>query len=288
MASPKSLLNAWHVHAKKNLGQHFLTDPSISKRIAHAAGIASDDVVMEIGPGLGALTIPVSKKAHRVITVEKDIRLIPILKDVLSDRSIRNVEVIQKNVLQMDLNRLGEDLGRQIIVVGNLPYHLSSQILIYLIRSRAAVKKSVLMFQKELASRITASPGNRAYGRLSVLLQYCARIKRIMRVDASQFFPTPKVDSEVLHIEFHGKEQCSDDEEALLFEVVKAAFGKRRKTLKNALSQSALGIDAKTASDILFKTGIDPTRRAETLTVDEYVLLTKRLKAVILEGSSPM
>ncbi len=283
MASPKILLNAWHVHAKKNLGQHFLTDPSISNRITHAAGIESDDVVMEIGPGLGALTIPVSQKAYRVIAVEKDIRLIPILKDVLADRSVRNVEVIQKNVLQMDLKRLCEDWGRQIIVVGNLPYHLSSQILIYLIHSRAAVKKCILMFQKELASRITAPPGNRAYGRLSVLLQYCARVKRIMRIDAAQFFPTPKVDSEVLHIEFHGKEQCIDDEEALLFEVIKAAFGKRRKTLKNALSHSTLGIDAKTASDILFKTGIDPIRRAETLTVDEYVLLTKMLKTVILE-----
>lgn len=283
MASPKMLLNEWRVHAKKSLGQHFLTDASISERIVHAAEIASDDIVMEIGPGLGALTISVSKKAHRVVAVEKDIRLIPILKDVLSARNIKNVEIIHKDVLQMDLKRLCEDWGQKIIVVGNLPYHLSSQILIYLINSRAAVQKSVLMFQKELASRVMASPGGRTYGRLSVLLQYCARVKRIMRIGAPQFFPIPKVDSEVLHIQFHGKEQCRKDEEALLFEVVKAAFGKRRKTLKNALSQSALGIDAETAADVLLQTGIDPTRRAETLTVEEYVQLTKMLRPIIPE-----
>lgn len=282
MTAPKAMLELWHLRARKNLGQHFLKDPSISERIVYLSRVASDDVVLEIGAGLGALTIPLSEQARWVVAVEKDAQLIPILQSGLSTRGIGNVEVVQADVLKMDMTALCEQWGRPLVVVGNLPYYLSSQVLIRLIKSRAAVRKCILMFQKELAGRVRAPPGSRDYGRLSVLVQYCARVKPLMQVGASRFFPAPKIDSEVLEIIFNNTQLFTADEEKRMFEVVRAAFGKRRKTLKNALSQSALGIDAKTASTVLKAAGIAPTRRAETLTIDEYVQLTKGLGPVVL------
>ncbi len=282
VANPKATLDFWQLRAKKRFGQHFLKDPSISARIVHLSGIESDDVVVEIGAGLGALTVFLSEAARCVIAVEKDPRLIPVLQNRLSARGVENVEILQADVLQIGMTAWRERWGRRVVVVGNLPYYLSSQILIRLINGRSAVRKCVLMFQKELAGRVVAPPGSRQYGRLSVLVQYCARVTPLMRVDASRFFPMPRVDSEVLEFLFKDMHPMTGQEEKRLFEVVGAAFGKRRKTLKNALSQSALGIDAATAESVLKASGIVPSRRAETLTAEEYVHLTKHLQGELL------
>jgi len=186
---------------------------------------------------------------------------------------------MEENILKFDINRLAENVGRKIIVIGNLPYNISSQIIIKLIESRAAVIRAVLMFQKELAMRITAQPGSKDYGRLTVMLNYCAKIKKLADIKAHQFFPKPKVDSQLLEIKFLETIKCLANDEALLFRVIKGAFCQRRKTIKNALAGSELHIDAKTAQNMLNKTGIDSSLRAEALTISQFVTLSNAFSA---------
>jgi 16S rRNA (adenine1518-N6/adenine1519-N6)-dimethyltransferase len=157
--------------------------------------------------------------------------------------------------------------------MGNLPYNISSQVLIQLVEGRKYVNRAILMFQKELARRITASPGNKDYGRLTVMLSYCAEIKSIATIAPSLFYPAPKIDSEVVEINFNISRAYPPHDEAMLFQVIKAGFGNRRKTLKNALSASSLHIDPQIAHRALTAAGIDPLRRAETLDVSEFVAL---------------
>jgi 16S rRNA (adenine1518-N6/adenine1519-N6)-dimethyltransferase len=245
--------------------------------IVDRAGIRAVDVVLEIGAGLGALTIPLAACAGKVYAVEKDQRLIPLLKTELTARGVSNVELMEKNILDIDIRVLSEHEKQKIIVMGNLPYNLSSRVLIQLIRSRQAVNRAVFMLQKEVALRIMALPGGRDYGRLSVMLQYCSRVKRLAGVRAPLFFPRPKVDSEVLELRFKEMPDQPATDEAFLYRVVKAAFGKRRKTLKNALSGSLLRINGDTARQVLIGADIDPARRAESLTVEEFVKLSNAI-----------
>jgi 16S rRNA (adenine1518-N6/adenine1519-N6)-dimethyltransferase len=273
MTSPKALLRAWNLRPKKKLGQHFLVDPSTADMIARHSRISSADTVIEIGAGLGALTIPVARMAKRVYAVEKDPQLIQLLRPELLVHKLTNVEIIEKNILDVDLQMLAETSALPLVVVGNLPYNISSQVLVKLIEARRSVSRAILMFQKELARRITASPHNKDYGRLTVMLAYCAEIKSITTVTASLFYPAPKIDSEVVEINFDVKRQYPPHDENMLFQVIKAAFGNRRKTLKNALASSRLRIEPLKAKQALMAAGIDPGRRAETLDVAEFVAL---------------
>ena len=277
MTSPKTLLIFHNIKPNKQLGQHFLTNQTTAKMIVNRSGILPEDVVLEIGAGLGALTIPVAHIAREVFAVEKDRKIIDILKTEILASNLSNVIVIEQNILKVDIKSLAEEIGQKLVVMGNLPYNISSQILVQLIKSRASVSRAVFMLQKELAQRITARPGCKDYGRLTVMLGYCADIKKIADVKASVFFPKPKVDSEVLELTFKKRLKHLANDEAHLFSVIKAAFGKRRKILKNALGASALNIDESTAKNILQRSGIDPVRRAETLTVEEFVRLSNNL-----------
>jgi len=281
MTSPRTLLNTFNIRAKKRLGQNFLSDPSTAEMIVSRCGITPEDIVLEIGAGLGALTIPLARVAKRVFAVDKDNRIINLLKTQLLTYDLTNVILIDKNILDIDINALADEAKTKIVVIGNLPYNISSQILVKLIESRRNISRAVLMFQKELAQRIRAKPSCKDYGRLTVLLQYCAEIKSLANVKAELFFPKPKVDSEVLEIKFKDKLNFSANNDQFLFKVIKAAFGKRRKTLKNALSASELHIDVKTALDALKLAGVDSTRRAETLTVPEFVNLSNCLGEVL-------
>ena len=281
MTSPKVLLNAWNIRPKKKLGQHFLVDPSAADMIVSRSKITSDDTLMEIGAGLGALTIPLAKAARQVFAVETDSQLTKLLKTELIVHNLTNVEIIENNILKVDIHALAKKIDRQIIVIGNLPYNISSQILIQLIHTRKDVKRAILMFQKELARRITATPGNKDYGRLTVMLGYCAEIKSIATVTASLFYPVPKVDSEVVEVNFKISREYPPHDETMLFQVIKGAFGNRRKTLKNALSASGLHIEPQIARQALIAAKIDPTRRAETLAVAEFVTLQSCLAQVL-------
>ena len=277
MTSPRILLAAHNIRPKKQMGQNFIVDPGFTEKIVKLAEILPEDIILEIGAGLGALTIPLARRAQKVFAVEKDRQIIPILNLEILVSGLTNISIIEKDILSVDVKALVEDMGRKIVVMGNLPYNISSQILVQLVRSREGISRAVLMFQKELAQRITAETGCKDYGRLTVMLRYCSDIKKLFNAKASLFFPKPKVDSQILEVKFKKKIEHEATDEQFLFKVIKSGFGNRRKTLKNALSASDLNIDSNTATMVLEKSGIDPIRRAETLTVEEFVRLSNTL-----------
>jgi 16S rRNA (adenine1518-N6/adenine1519-N6)-dimethyltransferase len=274
MTSPHSLLAASNLRARKELGQNFLKEPSVAERIVASADIGEEDGVLEIGPGLGAMTVAAGRRSGRLIAVEKDRLLVPVLKTQLAAQGLARVEVIEGDILSLSLRDLAANAGGPLIVLGNLPYNISSQVVVKLVQERAFVRRAVLMFQKELAERLCAPPGNKVYGRLSVLLQYCAETKVLHRVRADQFFPRPKVDSVVLGIVFKTSIEPRVGDETLFVRVVQAAFGQRRKTLRNALSAGLLPMGGDDTTAVLQQAGIEPRRRAETLSVEEFVRLT--------------
>ena len=287
MASPNTLLKAWNIRADKRLGQNFLTDRSTAAKIVEHAKISPNDVVLEIGSGLGALTIPAARLAAKVYAVEKDSRLLALLKTELLTNNIINTTLMNENILNVDIADLVDESSRKLIVLGNLPYNISSQVLVKLISNRSVVNRAILMFQLELAQRLMASPGGKEYGRLSVMVQYCAKIQPVTRVSSNQFTPRPKVDSAVLEVNFKDSNQLSADDEAFFFRVIKAAFGRRRKMLKNSLVRSELGIDSEGVRLALENARIESSRRAETLEVSEFLALSASLKSIILKRSSP-
>jgi 16S rRNA (adenine1518-N6/adenine1519-N6)-dimethyltransferase len=277
MISPKILLAAHKIHPKKQLGQNFIVDPAFTEMMVKRAGISAEDIILEIGAGLGALTIPLARRAKKVYAIEKDRHVVPILNMEIIASGLNNISIIEKDILSMDIKALIKGMGGKITIMGNLPYNISSQIIVQLIQSREGINRAILMFQKELAKRITADAGCRDYGRLTVMLRYCSDIHKLADAKSSLFFPKPKVDSEILELKFRKDIDCKAADEQFLFKVIKSGFGNRRKTLKNALAASELNIDADTAKRVLEKSGINPIRRAETLTVEEFVKLSNTL-----------
>jgi 16S rRNA (adenine1518-N6/adenine1519-N6)-dimethyltransferase len=235
------------------------------------------DTVVEIGAGLGALTIPIAQAVAKVVAVEKDPQLCNLLRTELLAHNISNVVLLQDDFLRCDLERIIEDAQRPLIIMGNLPYRISTQVLLKLVAYQASIARAILMFQKELAERLKAGPGQKDYGRLTVMLGYYADIRPVAAVAARLFFPKPGIDSEVLEINFDRSSKEVARDEALFLGVVKAAFGRRRKTLKNAFTSSELKISADSALLVLRQAGIDHGRRAETLTVAEFVRLSNCL-----------
>jgi len=281
MTSPRTLLSAWNLHPKKQLGQNFLSDPSTARMIIERAALDPEDTVLEIGSGLGALTIPAAMQVARVTAVETDRKIAELLKTELLAAGNDNVTIVRDSILNVDIEEVAQGAAGKIVVIGNLPYNISSQILVKLIKTRTVIDRAIVMFQKELAERLVAKPGSKTYGRITAMLAYCSQIKPLATIKAQMFFPRPKVDSEVIEIQFRENTGVLADDEAYLFQVIKAAFSKRRKTLKNALSQSQLGIDGQTAAKALTASGIDPVRRAETLTAEEFVRLSNTIGTVL-------
>ncbi len=276
MTSPRVLLNGWQIKPKKQLGQNFLSSSRTAEQIVAKSGLSSDDTVLEVGSGLGALTIPLARIAGKVYAVETDRRITPLLKTELMAAGLDNVEIIEQDILQLDIASLAQQANSRFTVMGNLPYHISSQVLVRLINHRQWVDRAVLMFQKELAQRLMAVPGEKRYGRLTVMLTYAATVGRLLELNADHFFPKPKIASTVLKVVFRPQETRVGDE-PLLFDVIKAAFGQRRKTLRNSLSGSFLDITPQVAENVLRQAGIDPKRRAETLSVKEFTDLTDQI-----------
>ena len=246
---PGVLLKSSSLFAKKELGQNFLADPQAAAMIVNRAGITKQDTVLEIGPGLGALTVHIAKQAARVYAVEKDTRLIPLITGELGQAGADNVTLINDDIFKVDIEALAGE--GKLLVVGNLPYNISSQVLFRLVENRNVVSRAVLMFQKELAQRIVAPPGGRDYGRLSVVMQYCSRVSTVADIGGQLFFPKPEVESRVVAVEFFENIQFPPDQEAYLFRVIKAAFSKRRKTLRNSLAGAELSINTTQAAQAL-------------------------------------
>lgn len=273
MTHPGQLLKEAKLYAGKELGQNFLSDTQMAKKIIEKTGISKETAVLEIGPGLGALTVPIAQTASSVIAVEKDTRLIKLLHNELEIRGLDHVKIINKDILKVDLKTLAK--GKKLVVIGNLPYNISSQILFKLVEERDCVQKAFLMFQKELAKRIKATPGGRDYSRLSAVVQYAAVVSSVIHVGPSCFFPRPDVDSTILGFDFFSDPDFDATQEKILFSVIKAAFSQRRKSLKNSLAGGELGFEKSQVIRMLESAGIDVKRRAETLSVNEFKNLTR-------------
>ncbi len=271
-----------NLYAGKSLGQNFLFDKGVARHIVEQAGIDCDTKVLEIGPGLGALTIPISGKTRSFVAVEKDARLIPILEQELADENISGVHILHQDILQTDIREIAKN--DMLTIIGNIPYNISSQILFHLIQARDVLAKAVLMFQQELAQRIIAQPGTKHRSRLSVVAQYAAGVKHIMTIGPQCFFPRPGVSSTVLCFDFTRGNPFVPDMDPVVFAVIKAAFSKRRKSLKNAMTSRDLGLDAQTVSQILDRAEIDPQRRAETLSVEDFMEVARKTSEIQKES----
>lgn len=267
-------MNEQGLAAHKGRGQNFLSDPGAARTIVHRAGLGAGDLVLEIGPGLGALTRPLLETGCTVVAVEVDQGFVRFLKEELVPLFPERLTIMPHDILKVDLNDLAAQWGRGFHVVGNLPYQISTPVLLKLLDSRDVVTRAVMMFQRELAQRLTAGPGTKAYGRLSVLMGYYARLKRLMELGPAVFYPRPKVSSTLLSIVFKESLEPPLKSETLFRRVVAAGFAQRRKTLKNAL-RSAFPEDEALAA--LAAAGIDPARRAETLSINEFVTLANAM-----------
>ncbi len=278
MTSPKTLLASKDLYPKKQFGQNFLRDPSTARMIVDRVLLSGDDIVLEIGAGLGALTLPAARTARHVYAVEKDYAVADVLKSELEKQGIYNVTLMTADILTVDIAAISSRENRKLVVLGNLPYNISSQILVALLAAKQSIARAALMFQKEVACRLAAGPGSKDYGRLSVMLQYSAEVRKLANVGAHLFLPAPKVASEVIEIRFKEIIENPAADETMLSDVVKAAFSTRRKTLKNALLnlRPKAKLDADSIMDILERAGIDPGRRAESLSVAEFVKLANR------------
>ena len=263
---------------KKSLGQHFLFDPRVVQKIITCARFRASDRVLEIGPGQGALTLPLARLVGKVIAVEKDSQLISLLKKKLSRAGIGNVTFINNDILKWDFREISLSSSSRVKVIGNLPYNISTPFLDKLIENRACVDRAVLMFQLEVAKRLTAPPGNRTYGAMTVLVQYHAHATGLLEVSKNAFFPKPKVDSMLLELDFERPHTKHARDEACFRKVVKGAFAHRRKTLLNSLKGVYPFMDRELLLGGIRKCGIDPGTRAETLGIDEFICLASALE----------
>lgn len=267
-----------HSHIpKKRFGQHFLKDQNIIRKIVDGAGLSPDDIVVEIGPGLGDMTSILSQRAEKVIAIEVDRGLYSILQEKFEDNT--KVEIINADVLRFDLDKIFEMVGRRFKVVANLPYNISTPILFQFFEHRNCISSMTLMFQKEVADRLVASPGTKDYGILSIYAQLYTAPTMLFKVHPSAFTPPPKVDSAVVRFEILPEPSVKADNEALMLRVVKAAFGQRRKTLLNALS-SGMMLQRELIDKALKQSAIDVSRRGETLSLSQFCILANALNSL--------
>jgi 16S rRNA (adenine1518-N6/adenine1519-N6)-dimethyltransferase len=265
------------VRPRKKLGQHFLEDRAVIQAIIAKADFGPDSHVLEVGAGLGALTLPLSRSVAWVYAVEKDSRLVRRLEETLRREAIVNVSLIHRDILRLAPGELPIPPGRKLGVIGNLPYNISTPLLERLIDNRTSFSRAVLMFQHEVGRRMIASPGSREYGSLSVLIQYHAGVSALLRVSRESFYPRPEVSSMVLGIDFEKPYPTRAGDEENFKKVVRAAFSHRRKTLLNSLRGSAWSFTDEVLLNACRDCGIDPGRRAETLHMDEFLRLSSRL-----------
>ncbi|MBW1804234.1 MAG: ribosomal RNA small subunit methyltransferase A [Deltaproteobacteria bacterium] len=265
---------------KKALGQHFLRDRSVIHAIIDRAGFRSSDCVLEIGGGTGALTIPLAGFVRHLIVVEKDSQLTVLLRKKLTREGRENVTLINQDILKLNFAEILPDLPERIQVIGNLPYNISSPFLEKLITHRERVMRAVLMFQKEVARRLTATPGTKSYGALTVLLGYYARVSPLLAVPREAFYPKPKVDSMVVEVDFEKPYPGRSEDVSSFQRVVKGAFAYRRKTLLNALKGSFPVYEDEAISKALDMCRLDPGMRAEMLQIDDFLCLSAAMRSL--------
>ena len=274
LGNPKNtieILQKYKFVFQKKFGQNFLIDEHVLEKIISAAGIGPDDFVVEIGPGIGTMTQYLAHAARGVAAVEIDKALIPILQDTLS--AYDNVTVINEDVLKVDLKELAEKMngGRPVKVVANLPYYITTPIIMGLFESHVPVESITVMVQKEVAERMQAGPGTKDYGALSLAVQYYADPYIVANVPPNCFMPRPNVGSAVIRLQVHENPDVKVQDESLMFRIIRASFNQRRKTLQNSISHDPqLGISKEVVAGILEELGLSATIRGEALSLQQF------------------
>ena len=278
LGNPKNtieVLQKYGFNFQKKFGQNFLIDTRILEGIIDAAHITKDDFVLEIGPGIGTMTQYLCESAREVVAVEIDKNLIPILADTLS--AYDNVEVINEDILKVDIKTLAEERnhGKPIKVVANLPYYITTPIIMGLFESHVPIDSITIMVQKEVADRMQEGPGSKEYGALSLAVQYYANPKIVLNVPPSCFMPQPKVGSAVIRLERHAQPPVQVENESLMFQLIRASFNQRRKTLANGLNNfQGLHLDKETIQKCIEELGVPATIRGEALSLEQFAKLS--------------
>jgi 16S rRNA (adenine1518-N6/adenine1519-N6)-dimethyltransferase len=268
MDSVRTILRRYGLRAKKSWGQCFLHDRGIVKRILDASGVSDSDIVVEIGAGLGILTEALATRSRRVLAIERDRDLADVLRSELGGE--KKIEILETNALTFDFSRFAEP----VTVVGNLPYNIASPLIFHLLEHRQKIQTATLMLQREVATRLVAEPGSKAYGIPSVLCQQAADIRVCFQVPAEAFVPRPKVESTVVRLTMRAVPRVQAEPDVFRA-VVRAAFSVRRKTLRNALAGA---FEVSMVEQALKSSGVDGRRRAETLSIDEFGRLSESME----------
>ncbi|MBQ3520437.1 MAG: 16S rRNA (adenine(1518)-N(6)/adenine(1519)-N(6))-dimethyltransferase RsmA [Firmicutes bacterium] len=260
----------------KSLGQNFITDKSVIERIVEGSDVGEDDLVIEIGPGIGVLTAEAAESAAKVVAIEIDKKLIPILAETLAEYD--NIRVINQDILKTDINEIireereaGSFTGC-VKIMGNLPYYITTPIIMGILEKGVEADSITIMMQKEVADRIKAAPGGKIYGAISAAVQYYCEVEQVASVPKEVFVPRPKVDSAVLKLSIRKERPVDLIDEKSFFACIKAGFGQRRKTLLNSLT-GVNGLPKEDIKEILEAAGVDPARRAETLDINEFAAI---------------
>lgn len=271
----KNLLSSYGFAFSKSLGQNFLIDGNIVRKIVAEANVAPEDYVLEIGPGMGTLTEELALNAKKVVAVEIDKSLLPILDETLG--KYENVEIVSGDILKIDVDELIKEKlnGGPVKVVANLPYYVTTPIIGKLIESDLNIESIIVMVQKEVAERMSAGPGSKTYGSLSVFVNFYTIPEIVVKVPKTVFMPQPKIDSAVIKLTL--RKQLPDVDRVQFFRVVKAAFSKRRKTIFNALSTYGFDLDRELFKEYLIKADIRLEERAENLSVEDFIRISKTL-----------
>lgn len=278
------ILHKYQFRMQKKYGQNFLIDANMLAKIVEAAQITKEDTVLEIGPGIGTMTQYLAEAAGRVVAVEIDRELIPILEETLS--AYDNVTILCEDILKTDLTKLVNDSGGgPVKVVANLPYYITTPIIMKLFESRIPLSSITVMVQSEVADRMQTGPGTKDYGALSLAVQYYAKPEIVARVPASCFTPRPNVDSTVVRLLKHEKPPVSAKDEDWLFSIIRASFNQRRKTLANGLANAGgLGVGRAQVETVLEEMGLPKTVRGETFTLERFTEFSNRLLHVRNKG----
>lgn len=273
-----AVLQKYGFNFQKKFGQNFLIDTNVLDKIISSAEITKDDCVLEIGPGIGTMTQYLAESAREVVAVEIDKALIPILEDTLS--AYDNVTVINEDILKVDINAIVQEKngGRPIKVVANLPYYITTPIIMGLFEQHVPLKSITIMVQKEVADRMQVGPGTKDYGALSLAVQYYAEPKIVANVPPNCFIPRPNVGSAVIQLTRYDAPPVSVDDESKMFAIIRASFNQRRKTLVNGLGNAAgLSVTKDQVAEALEKMGLSPTIRGEALTLEQFARLSNIL-----------
>ena len=266
------ILKKYSIRANKSLGQNFLINQNVVDEIVNSANISKEDLVIEIGPGLGTLTKQLLEKAGKVICVELDERMVRILKDRFS--LYDNFEIINQDILKVNLNEIIEKENKNCKIVANLPYYITTPIIMKLLEDKLNIESITVMIQKEVAERLIATPGEKLSGAITYSVYYYCESKKIMEVPPESFIPEPEVTSEVIKLNLRKKEPIEVKNIQKMFQIVKVAFMQRRKTLLNALTNGSILKNKNEAAEMFDKLNISSNARAEELTIDQFAEIT--------------